>query len=259
MSARKFIVASAVALSFAPLSAMAAGCTKAQLENVRAELKKHVPATPVDELRCGPVNGLYTVLSGKNVLYTVDGKQLIIGGIYDLVNRKDLTQPDRVRVGAASADAEDERAFANQRRVNTALLPQAAFKIGKPGGTKIFMFSDPNCGFCTRAHMGLDAAVEAGANIEVHVIPVAMLRSEAKVRSVLCAPDPAKAMKAAISAAEVQAPAGDCGIEQMNTNLAAMKKMGLGGTPTFVRADGAIMAGWMGQEQFLTWASAAIK
>lgn len=259
MFVRNLIVASAVALTFAPFVATAGTCTKAQLESVRAQLKQHVPATPVDELRCGPVNGLYTLLSGKNVLYTVDGKQLIIGGIYDLVNRKDLTQPDRIRVGAVSADAEDKGGFENQRRVNPALLPEAAFKFGKAGGTKIYMFSDPNCGFCTRAHMGLEAAVEAGANVEVHVIPVAMLRSEAKVRSVLCAADPAKAMKTAISSADVAAPAGNCGIEQMNANLAAMKKMGLGGTPTFVRADGAIMAGWMGQEQFLTWAASASK
>lgn len=259
MFVRNLFVAGAVALSFASLPAMANGCTKEQLEGIRAELKKHVPATPVDELRCGPVNGLYTLLSGKNVLYTIDGKQFIIGGIYDLVNRKDLTRPDLARVDPASVDADDERAFSNQRRVNTALLPKAAFKIGKPDGTKIYMFSDPNCGFCTRAHMGLEAAIEAGANIEVHVIPVAMLRSEAKVRSVLCSENPEKAMKAAISSAEVKAPDGDCGTEQMKTNLAAMKKMGLGGTPTFVRADGAIMAGWMGQEQFLTWANAPTK
>src|SRR5690606_28521580 len=153
MSVRNVIGASALALAFTPVSAMAGTCTTAQLENVRAELNTYVPATPVDELRCGPVNGLYTVLSGKTVLYTMDGKQLISGGIYDLVNRKDLTQPDRVRVGAVSADEDEAGSFEKQRRVNTAMLPRPAFKIGKSGGTKIFMFSDPNCGFCTRAHM----------------------------------------------------------------------------------------------------------
>lgn len=79
------------------------------LASVRAALKLRLPKTPIDAINCSGLGGLCEVAS-KSTLFYVDAraKYLVIGRIYDMEARQDLTaarllalNPDLLAAGAA--------------------------------------------------------------------------------------------------------------------------------------------------------------
>jgi hypothetical protein len=83
---------------------------------VRAALKLRLPKTPIDAINCEGLGGLCEVAS-KSTLFYVDraAKYLVIGRVYDMEARQDLTaarllalHPDLLAAGAARRAGEDD-------------------------------------------------------------------------------------------------------------------------------------------------------
>ena len=88
------------------------------LAKVRAALKLRLPKTPIDAINCSGLGGLCEVAS-KSTLFYVDAraKYLVIGRIYDMEARQDLTaarllalNPDLLAAGAARSQAGSDEA-----------------------------------------------------------------------------------------------------------------------------------------------------
>ena len=250
-------LAAIVALSAATgwgVASLAAPTAAPDTSEVRAALKLRLPKTPIDAIDCSGLGGLCEVAS-KSTLFYVDSaaKYLVIGRVYDMEARQDLTaarllalNPDLLTAGAARRDTgEDEpqppRASV-PARVSLAGLPaNGAVTWGPAGGPKVVVFSDFNCSYCKKLEGELKAI---GARVEERPISIFGAESRRVAEQVLCSPRPEMSLRMAYSGLALANPK-PCDTSGLDANEAFAKAHGFGGTPVIVRpSDGAVLEGY---------------
>lgn len=221
---------------------------------VRKALKLRLPKTPIDAIACNGLGGLCEVAS-KTTLFYVDrtAKYLVIGRVYDMEARQDLTaarllalNPDLLAAGAAHRQGGEEGAPPQKpsapAQVSLAGLPaKGAITWGPAGGPKAVVFSDFNCGYCKKLEAELTAI---GARVEERPISIFGAESRRIAEQVICAPKPETSLHAAYSKLALANPK-PCDTSGLNANEAFAKAHGFGGTPVVVRpSDGAVLEGF---------------
>jgi len=250
-------LAAVVAVSAATgwgVASLAAPTAAPDTATVRAALKLRLPKTPIDAIDCSGLGGLCEVAS-KQTLFYVDrsAKYLVIGRVYDMEARQDLTaarllalNPDLLTAGAARREAgEDEPP--QQRpivptRVSLAGLPaNGAITWGPADGPKVVVFSDFNCSYCKKLESELKAI---GARVEERPISIFGAESRQVAEQVLCSPRPEMSLRMAYSGLALANPK-PCDTSGLDANEAFAKAHGFGGTPVIVRpSDGAVLEGY---------------
>ncbi|NNM76402.1 DsbC family protein [Sphingomonas sp. ID1715] len=250
-------LAAVVAISAATgwgVASLAAPTAAPDTATVRAALKLRLPKTPIDAIDCSGLGGLCEVAS-KQTLFYVDraAKYLVIGRVYDMEARQDLTaarllalNPDLLTAGAARREAgEDEPP--QQRpsvptRVSLAGLPaNGAITWGPADGPKVVVFSDFNCSYCKKLEGELKAI---GARVEERPISIFGAESRQVAEQVLCSPRPEMSLRMAYSGLALANPK-PCDTSGLDANEAFAKAHGFGGTPVIVRpSDGAVLEGY---------------
>ena len=242
------------------------------LAKVREALKLRLPKTPIDAVTCKGLGGLCEVASKTTLFYTdARAKYLVIGRIYDMEARQDLTaarllalNPDLLAAGAArrqdSNNADDGEAAPPQRasapqKVSRAGLPaNGAIDWGPANGPRAVVFSDFHCGYCKRLSAELKAI---GARVEERPISIFGAASRRDAERVLCSPNPEAALHLAYSGAALANPR-PCDTSGLNANEAFARAHGFGGTPVIVRpSDGAVIEGFRPADALRAFLTAA--
>ena len=207
----------------------------AQEATIRKNLAERVPGlTDIDEVSKTPMNGLYEVRVGTDILYTdAEGNFLLHGSLLDTKARKNLTEE---RVAKLTAIDFKELQLKN------------AFTITRGNGKrKLAVFEDPNCGYCKRFEKDL-AKVD---NITVHffLIPILGADSVEKSRQIWCSADKAKAWVDWMQRDIAPKGSGKCNTDALTANLDFAKKYRITGTPTLIFEDGSRVPGAIGAAQ----------
>ena len=250
-------IAALVALSAATgwgVASLASTASGPDTAKVREALKLRLPKTPIDAINCKGLGGLCEVAS-KSTLFYVDraAKYLVIGRVYDMEARQDLTaarllalNPDLLAAGAARR-AGDEDAPTPQRasvptRVSLAGLPaNGAISWGPAGGPRVVVFSDFHCSYCKKLEAELKAI---GARVEERPISIFGAESRKDAERVVCSARPEVALHMAYSGLALANPK-PCDTSGLDANEAFAKAHGFGGTPVIVRpSDGAVLEGF---------------
>lgn len=244
---------------------------------VTSLLKARLPKTQVSAIDCDKVAGLCEVVAGKTLFY-VDGsaRYLIIGRVYDMESRQDLTaakllemNPDMLLGGAAKAGIEEEEETpvsqlanaaaagrgappaAAAQKVDLSKLPASgAILWGKPTGTPVTIFTDLHCGYCRALANELEQM-----NVRVIERPISTLGTRDLSNRVYCAKDKPRALRAAYAGAEV-APA-TCDTSGLDANENFARTHGFSGTPVLVRSDGTVLEGYRPRAVLETWLKGA--
>lgn len=228
----------------------------ADTAKVRAALQLRLPKTPIDAIDCKGLGGLCEVAS-KTTLFYVDAqaKYLVIGRVYDMEARQDLTaarllqlNPDLLAAGAAHRDDADDqtpgrsRATPAPQKVTLAGLPEnGAIRWGPVDGPKVVVFSDFHCGYCRKLSGELKAI---GARVEERPISIFGPESRKDAERVLCSPFRETSLHAAYSGTALANPR-PCDTRGLDANEAFAKAQGFSGTPVIVRpSDGAVLEGY---------------
>jgi thiol:disulfide interchange protein DsbC len=266
-------IAALVALSAATgwtVASLAAPASEPDTALVRKALKLRLPKTPIDAINCNGLGGLCEVAS-KTTLFYVDrtAKYLVIGRVYDMEARQDLTaarllalNPDLLAAGGARRQGDDESAAPAKAsppaKVSLAGLPaKGAITWGPEAGPKVVVFSDFNCGYCQKLTGELKAI---GARVEERPISIFGAESRRIAEQVLCAAKPGTALHAAYSKLALANPKA-CDTSGLDANEDFAKANHFGGTPVIVRpSDGAVLEGYRpaaALREFLSAQSAA--
>ena len=89
----RLITLGVMALTLFSSAVMAQPASSEADKAVRAALAAKLPILTIDEVNTTPVNGLYEVVYGTNLIYvTSDGRFLMRGDIVDLESRELLTE-----------------------------------------------------------------------------------------------------------------------------------------------------------------------
>ncbi len=198
------------------------------LSDIKDRLEKDYPQLgKIMQVNKAPVPGLYEVVTGEHLFYTDEKAQYVIdGSIYELRTMRNLT---------------DERArklFA----VDFSTLPfDAAIKQVKGDGKrKLFIFTDPNCGFCKR----LEGELQKVTNITIYRLLYPIFPgSDEKARNVWCSKDRNAAWEA-LMLRGVAPPAAKCDAPLAKA-MEWGRKLKVSGTPTLIFADGSQAPGYM--------------
>lgn len=208
------------------------------LAAVRDRLQAQNPGTKIDSVSASPIAGLYEVVMGKNVAYMdASGRYALFGNVWDMQARRDLTADrkaalDRVDVGT----------------LNTAL----ALKHVKGNGSRtLYVFADPQCGYCRQLEQTLDGMDDL--TVYTFVMPLLGPESKRLAAAIGCSADPAAAWSAWMLKSQQPKETPACDTARLDAVEKLAKTWGVTGTPTLVAADGRKKPGAAPAQQLAAW------
>jgi thiol:disulfide interchange protein DsbC len=204
---------------------------------VRAALKSLVPNAEVESIAEAAVPNFYEVVVSGHVFYVSrDGKYLMSGSLWDVPNKRDLTDARRTVLRKAALDT----VGADKRIV---------FKAEKPKH-KVTVFTDIDCGYCRRLHQQMADYNKLGITVEYLFFPRAGEGSESfeKAIAVWCAADRNAAMTQAKAGEPLEPKQCDNPISE---EYQLGQKIGVAGTPAVITEDGTQIGGYLAPDQML--------
>lgn len=198
------------------------------LSSLKTRLQQNYPQIgKVEQVNKTPVPGLYEVVTTERLFYVDQtGQYLIDGSLYDLHSMRNLT------------DERSHKFFA----VNFKGLPfDLAMKQVKGNGKReIFVFTDPNCGFCKR----LEGELQKVDNVTIYRLLYPIFPgSDEKARNIWCGKNRNKAWEAWMLRG-VEPPVANCNAPTTQA-LELGRKLKVGGTPTLIFPDGSLAPGYL--------------
>jgi thiol:disulfide interchange protein DsbC len=198
---------------------------------IREGLEKVLPGVEPDDIRPAPLNNLYEVVIGPQLVYVSgDGRYLFQGSIVDLESRANLTEPRRRAAVAEAVEAVGE---------DTMVI----FGESDAAHT-ISVFTDIDCGYCRKLHAEIDAFNEKGIRIRYLFFPRAGVNSDSfnKAVSVWCAED----SQAALTDAKAGKPVPEAKCDNpVEAHMRLGEAAGVSGTPALVLPDGELLPGYV--------------
>jgi len=177
-------------------------------EQIKAEIKKHMPEAPaIESVRKTPYNDLYEVVAGGEIFYTNEKATFLsLGPIVDLKTKESDLPLD------------------------------SAIKIVRGNGSrKVALFEDPNCGYCKRFERDFVGVTDVTAYVFLY--PILAADSFDKSKAIWCSADPGKAWIDAMTRDKLPTTAGTC-TNPLEKNLAFGQSKRIRGTPTMIFEDG---------------------
>ena len=222
-----------IASTLTAVAVLAVGSAPAaEIETVRASIKKHFPAAAHAQLSTTPVDGLYQLNTGARVYYVfADGKHLLSGRLFDMETRTDLTE--------VALDGQRAELMARVDDSNTIVYPAA-------GDTQhtLTVFTDIDCPYCRKLHEEMSELNELGIRVRYMLYPRAGFPSPSydKAVSVWCAQDRNVAMDRAKNGEKP--PRLECETP-IAAHMALAREVGLTGTPFTITDTGRVISGYM--------------
>lgn len=235
-------LALAALLALPPLAHAAGDAGGTDAAELRARLAEKHPDFPVDTVRATPVDGVYEVVSGNDVMYmTPDARYLFRGALVDLVHRRNLT-------------AERESALVHRRvdRLDPESMVVFEPKQG-PAEHTMTVFTDTTCPYCRQLHQDLMRMIERyPVRVRYLMFPRNGLESAGaeQLRDVWCADDPRAALTRAKSGGTVAAHDPGCDTP-IRAHFEAGREIGVDGTPYVLIEDGPVFSGYRPERELL--------
>lgn len=214
---------------FIPFLLVGLSSAQAGENEIRQSLQSKMPEVgKLEHIVKTPYAGLYEVIINDQLLYTDEqGQYLFEGSVFDLKNRRDVTEERRRVLFAIEFDK----------------LPfEIALKRVKGNGKrKLAYFSDPNCGFCKR----LEGELSKIDNVTLYmfIAPIFSPQSADIVRNVHCAKDPLKTWDDLMLNGIL--PASATCTTKTDRVLELAKKLRVHGTPNLIFGDGTQVPGYL--------------
>jgi len=201
------------------LTACAVAAEPSKLDAVRVRLQQDFPRLTVTDLQPSPVEGMFAVTSGLDILYYFpDSGHLLNGNLYYKTG-ENLTQK--------AVDALRETVVAG--------LPlESAVKIGS-GPTRVIEITDPDCPYCRKASAFFDDKDNLVTRY-VFFFPLSQLhpKAAAKAAWILAAEDGAAAYHAVMNGTYDKTPLPEFKDNgRLATHQAVAQQLGVRGTPQF--------------------------
>lgn len=217
-----------LAVSFTSMSTVSAN--EADIKQLKAALGVVMPGAVNVSIKATPINGLYEVLSGGQIMYmSKDAQFALDGNLYDMKSRTNLTENARsgIRLNALNELGEDNMLV---------YMPEGDVKH------TITVFTDIYCPYCVRLHNEVEQYLKSGVKVRYIFVPFKGPKSVEASISVWCAKDRNKALTMAKGGKTLEKKTCDNPISKHQT-LATV--LGVRGTPAIMLESGQLMPGYV--------------
>ncbi len=186
-----------------------------------------------------PVAGLYEAAMGEDIFYiTADGRYLVMGNIFDLKTRANLTSERRDELQQARNPERKKKIDAMNEKDMVVFAPEGETKY------TVNVFTDVDCGYCAKIHQEVPKLNEAGVKVRYLAFPRAGVGSPTykKMVSVWCAEDQQKAMTDVKARRKVKE--ANCN-NPIEDQYKLGQELGVTGTPALVLSNGELVPGYL--------------
>lgn len=200
-------------------------------EELSAAISRFLPDVEVDNVQPAPIEGLYQVIIGAEVIYmTKDGSYIFKGEILDINERRNLT--------------EDVRAESRIELLNGIKKDEYIEFAGKNARDAIYVFTDIDCGYCRKLHRDVAELNARGISVRYLAYPRAGVDSATgqEMSQVWCADNPQEALTAAKNREAFEGKSCD---DPVAEQYALGQKLGVRGTPSIYLENGRNLPGYM--------------
>jgi len=216
------------ALVLGPASSVYAN--DADIKELKVALVQRLPKAENATIKATPVEGLYEVLAGNQIMYmTKDARYIFDGDLYDMQTRNNITEDARgvIRLGALNNLGEKNMLV---------YTPKGEVKH------TITVFTDIYCPYCRKLHDEVGDYLENGVKVRYIFVPFKGAKSVQTSVSVWCADDKNKAMDLAKSGQTVEDRTCDNPVSQ---HQALATELGIRGTPAIMLGSGKLLPGYV--------------
>jgi thiol:disulfide interchange protein DsbC len=206
-------------------------------EELKASIYRFLPEVEVDSIKQTPIDGLYQIVIGADIIYmTRDGNYVIKGEILDIKERRNLT--------------EDVRAASRVKLLNEINKDEYIEFVAEDSKDAIYVFTDIDCGYCRKLHLDVPELNAKGISVRYLAYPRAGVESAVgqEMSYVWCADDRQKALTAAKNRESVEAKECDDPVAKQHE---LGKKMGVRGTPAIYFQNGRMLPGYMPPDELI--------
>jgi thiol:disulfide interchange protein DsbC len=199
------------------------------VDKLRQALAKTMPLVKPDKISESPVDGLYEVIVGSQVVYmSVDAQYMIEGDLYNLITKENVSEKAKsvIRLSAINK------------------LGSEKMVVYKPETVKntITVVTDIDCPYCRRLHDEIPDYMKNNIEVRYIFMPLKGVADMKKTVSVWCSDNQQQALDIAKSGGEVEEKTCDNPIKE---HLELARELGVRGTPAIVLENGELLPGYV--------------
>lgn len=198
-------------------------------EKLKQTLAKNMPTVKISKISTTPIDGLYEVIVGPQIVYmSADARYMIEGDMVDLKTGRNVSEEAKSAIRLASIEK----------------LGVDNMVVYKPENVKntITVITDIYCHYCRLLHKEIPAYMENDVQVRYIFMP---LRGGAAgmstTVSVWCADDQNKALDSAKADGVVEEKTCDNPIKE---HLKVARELGVEGTPVIILENGQMIPGY---------------
>ena len=226
-----FFVLSATLL----LSSFTVSAEGDDVKQLKAALAKTMPSVQPTSITATPVQGLYQVIVGSQVVYmSPDARYMIEGDLFDLKTKKNIS--------------EDAKSGIRLTAINKLGLDKMV--IYKPEKVKntITVVTDIDCPYCRRLHDEIPDYMENNIEVRYIFMPLKGAADMRKTISVWCSDDQLLALDIAKAGGDVEQKKCNNPIAE---HLEIAREIGIRGTPAIMLENGELLPGYVPYDKLI--------
>ncbi len=201
----------------------------AGITELRDSLAKRLPQFEVSMIDKTPIDGIYQVIIGGQVLYmTKDARYMIDGNLIDLSTKKNYSEDAMsvIRLSEIDKLGEDKMIVYTPKTIKHTIT----------------VVTDIDCPYCRRLHSEMDQYLAGGVQVRYIFMPLKGQGDYRTTVSVWCSKDQNEALDMAKAGAELAVKDCDNPIEE---HLKVSRSLGVRGTPAIILQDGSMLPGYV--------------
>jgi thiol:disulfide interchange protein DsbC len=205
------------------------------IDELKQSLAERLPQFEVSYVDKTPIDGIYQVIIGGQVIYmTPDARYMIDGNLIDLSTRRNYS----------------EEAMSGIRLSQIEKLGEDKMVVYTPETIKhtITVVTDIDCPYCRRLHNEMDQYMAGGVQVRYIFMPLKGQGDYRTTVSVWCSKDQNEALDMAKAGAEVAAKDCDNPIEE---HMQVSRSLGVRGTPAIILQDGSMLPGYVPADKLI--------
>jgi thiol:disulfide interchange protein DsbC len=198
-------------------------------EKLKQALAKSMPNVKVSRITETPIEGLYEVIVGTQVVYmSVDARYMIEGDLFDLKTSRNVSEEAKsvIRLSAIEKLGADNMLVYKPEKVKNTVT----------------VVTDIDCPYCRRLHSEIPDYMKNDIQVRYIFMPLKGAADMKKTVSVWCADDQQQALDTAKSGGKVKEKTCDNPIKE---HLAVARELGVRGTPAILLEDGRLLPGYV--------------
>ena len=203
--------------------------------NLKQALAKSMPHVEPTNISKSPVDGLYEVVVGSQVVYmSVDARYMIEGDLYDLKTKENISETAKSSVRLAAINK----------------LGEENMLVYKPEKVKdvITVVTDIDCPYCRRLHSEIPDYMKNDVEVRYVFMPLKGAADMNKTVSVWCSENQQKALDIAKSGGDVEEKTCKNPIKD---HLKLARELGVRGTPAILLENGQLLPGYVPVDKLL--------